>query len=192
MTSPPAKGRPPVPQTYPYYVLIESQGGDEAQDSQRFNVAMEAALESGLIADAAIAQSEQDCREFWALRDDVGQVLQGGLPIVFDVSLPIAGYTLIQVKSREEALEWSRRFPNPAIDGGAALRAAEGRRRGASPGRRRTAGAPRHGGDGRPPPSADRGAAARRQPARRSAAGPDPCRWRGSHRCVPVACLCQS
>jgi hypothetical protein len=29
----------------------------------------------------------------------------------------IAGYTLIQVKSREEALEWSRRFPNPTIDG---------------------------------------------------------------------------
>ena len=26
----------------------------------------------------------------------------------------IAGYTLIQVKSREEAREWSRRFPNPA------------------------------------------------------------------------------
>jgi hypothetical protein len=25
----------------------------------------------------------------------------------------IAGYTLIQVKSKEEALEWSRRFPNP-------------------------------------------------------------------------------
>jgi hypothetical protein len=29
----------------------------------------------------------------------------------------IAGYTIIQVKSREEALEWSRRFPNPSIDG---------------------------------------------------------------------------
>jgi hypothetical protein len=26
----------------------------------------------------------------------------------------IAGYTLIQAKSREEALEWTRRFPNPA------------------------------------------------------------------------------
>lgn len=26
----------------------------------------------------------------------------------------IAGYTLIQVRTREEALEWSRRFPNPA------------------------------------------------------------------------------
>ena len=29
----------------------------------------------------------------------------------------IAGYTLIQVKSREEAMEWTRRFPNPAMEG---------------------------------------------------------------------------
>ena len=29
----------------------------------------------------------------------------------------VAGYTLIQVKSREEAMEWTRRFPNPAIGG---------------------------------------------------------------------------
>ncbi len=32
----------------------------------------------------------------------------------------IAGFTLIQAKSREEALEWTRRFPNPAVDGGEA------------------------------------------------------------------------
>jgi hypothetical protein len=29
----------------------------------------------------------------------------------------IAGYTLIQVASREEALAWTRRFPNPAGEG---------------------------------------------------------------------------
>lgn len=29
----------------------------------------------------------------------------------------VAGYTLIRAKSREEALEWTRRFPNPAADG---------------------------------------------------------------------------
>jgi len=29
----------------------------------------------------------------------------------------IAGYTMIQVKSREEAVEWTRRFPNPAGEG---------------------------------------------------------------------------
>ena len=32
----------------------------------------------------------------------------------------IAGYTIIQVKSREEAMEWARRYPNPSVDGGAA------------------------------------------------------------------------
>jgi hypothetical protein len=30
----------------------------------------------------------------------------------------IAGYTIIEARSREEALEWTRRFPNPAVDGG--------------------------------------------------------------------------
>jgi hypothetical protein len=29
----------------------------------------------------------------------------------------IAGYTLIQVKSKDEAIAWTRRFPNPAGDG---------------------------------------------------------------------------
>jgi hypothetical protein len=29
----------------------------------------------------------------------------------------VAGYTLIQVKSREEALEWAKRFPNPMGEG---------------------------------------------------------------------------
>ena len=28
----------------------------------------------------------------------------------------VAGYTLIQVKSREEALEWTRRFPKPHFE----------------------------------------------------------------------------
>jgi len=30
----------------------------------------------------------------------------------------IAGYSIIQVKSREEAFEWTKRFPNPSTDDG--------------------------------------------------------------------------
>jgi hypothetical protein len=30
----------------------------------------------------------------------------------------IAGFTIIRASSREEALEWSRRFPNPSLDQG--------------------------------------------------------------------------
>ena len=29
----------------------------------------------------------------------------------------IAGYTIIQARSREEALEWTKRFPNPSVAG---------------------------------------------------------------------------
>lgn len=29
----------------------------------------------------------------------------------------VAGYTLIQVRSREEAIEWSLRYPNPTLHG---------------------------------------------------------------------------
>ena len=29
----------------------------------------------------------------------------------------IAGYTIIQVKSKEEAMEWARRCPNPGLNG---------------------------------------------------------------------------
>jgi hypothetical protein len=32
----------------------------------------------------------------------------------------VAGYTIIQTRTRDEALEWTRRFPNPSLDNGAA------------------------------------------------------------------------
>ena len=32
----------------------------------------------------------------------------------------VAGYTIVDVKSREEALAWTKRFPNPSLDGGEA------------------------------------------------------------------------
>jgi len=32
----------------------------------------------------------------------------------------VAGYTVINVKSRGEAIQWTKRFPNPSLDGGEA------------------------------------------------------------------------
>jgi FAD/FMN-containing dehydrogenase len=89
VTSPPAKGRPPVSQNHDLYVLVEALGSDREHDAERFNTAMESAFEAELIADAAISQSDADVHAFWSLRDDVEQVGHGGLPVVFDVSLPI-------------------------------------------------------------------------------------------------------
>jgi len=113
VTSPPAKGQAPIAQDYPYYVLVESQGADRELDTQRFNAAMESAFEDGLIVDAAISQSDADCHGFWSLRDDVEQVMHGGLPIVFDISLPISemeSYTANLAKAMPEAVDPHRLF----------------------------------------------------------------------------------
>ena len=55
----------------------------------------------------------------WRVRIGAGgdrQVVEG--PFAQTPEL-MAGYTLIQVRSREEAVEWSRRYPNPTLNGSA-------------------------------------------------------------------------
>ncbi len=89
VTSPPAKGRPPVPHGHAYYVLIEALGGDTAEDDARFERVLATELENGEIADAAIAKSKGECERLWALRDDVLQVGQNAPIFTFDVSLGI-------------------------------------------------------------------------------------------------------
>ena len=89
VTTPPAKGAPPVPQDYPYYVIVESMGGDPARDQAQFEATLAEALETGIVADAAIATSKAQREAIWALRDDVEQIFRAGDPIVFDVSLPV-------------------------------------------------------------------------------------------------------
>lgn len=90
VTTPPAKGRPPVAHGSPFYLLIESLGGDAIADAEQFASALEKAAQAGLIADAVIAKSGAERAALWALRDDVLQTARWGLPYVFDVSLPIA------------------------------------------------------------------------------------------------------
>jgi FAD/FMN-containing dehydrogenase len=113
VTTPPAKGTAPLPQTYEYYVLLESAGGDEARDQAQFESAIAAALEAGLVADAVVATSKAQREALWALRDDVEGFFRLGMPVTFDVSLPIADMEayVAEVLSRLEC-EWPeyRRF----------------------------------------------------------------------------------
>jgi FAD/FMN-containing dehydrogenase len=90
VTTPPARSLPPLGQEHPFYVLVEAQGSQREADGQRFEAALEAALEQGLLSDAVLARSDADAQAFWALRDDVEQVMRHGMPLGFDISLPIA------------------------------------------------------------------------------------------------------
>jgi FAD/FMN-containing dehydrogenase len=89
VTTPPSKGAAPLSQDYPYYVLIESSGGDETRDQAQFEESLGAAIESGLVADAVIATSKAQRDSIWALRDDVEQFFRMGMPVTFDISLPV-------------------------------------------------------------------------------------------------------
>jgi len=85
VSTPPAKNQPPLPQSYPYYVLIEAMGAEDTLVEQ----VLEQALEAELIADAVVAKSEAQRQQIWALRDDVEQTFQHAPVFVFDVSLRI-------------------------------------------------------------------------------------------------------
>lgn len=107
VTSEPAKGRPPIPHGHPYYVLIESMGGNQEEDSARFEAALTQALEQGIASDAVIAKNQTERDGMWALRDDVAQVVNNYPMFTFDVSLRIADMESYIAEIREAfAAKW--------------------------------------------------------------------------------------
>ena len=80
----------PLATTHPYYVLLESTGGHQESDATRFESALEEAFEEGLAVDAVIAQSKQQRKDLWAIRDDIEHLIEVLYPpMVFDISLGI-------------------------------------------------------------------------------------------------------
>lgn len=107
VTSEPALGRAPLKEGHSYYVLVESQGGDQESDSARFEAALMAALDEGLVSDAVIAKNGTERAAMWALRDDVAQVARHWPIFTFDVSLTIAEMETYLAEVRERlAARW--------------------------------------------------------------------------------------
>lgn len=89
VTTPPAKQRPPLDQSYPIYVLIETMGGDPENDRVRLEDGLAEALDQGLATDATVAQNGDQRKQFWAMRDDVEQIFQYDPVFIYDVSLQV-------------------------------------------------------------------------------------------------------
>src|SRR5215208_1635357 len=91
----------------------DSEAGRFPDDSEKMFAAMadyhEQLAQAGVLLDASGLQPSS---RGWRVRYDGDKrtVLDG--PFTESKEL-IAGYTVIQARSRAEALEWSRRFPNP-------------------------------------------------------------------------------
>jgi FAD/FMN-containing dehydrogenase len=109
VTTLPATNKPPVEPTRPFYALVESLGS--VSGHEHFEAAMMQALEDGLIADAAVAQSGSDRSAMWAIRDDVEHFFRYGPAQLFDVSIAIRhiGEYVEEVKRRLLA-QWPEHY----------------------------------------------------------------------------------
>jgi FAD/FMN-containing dehydrogenase len=91
MTSKPSTFSPPLVQTYPFYILLESLGQDVENDKLRFEEFLERCLTSELIADAAIVHSKKELDWFWGIRENVELIFSIHRPVfLFDISLSIS------------------------------------------------------------------------------------------------------
>jgi len=104
VTTAPALGRSPLTEPHAFYVLVEAQGPEQQADGERFEAALVDLLEEGLIADAAIAQSQGERDAMWALRDDISQTARNWPIFTFDVSLRLQDMEAY-VREVREALE---------------------------------------------------------------------------------------
>ena len=107
-----------------FMILVKADASTEAgvmpeSDNLMADMATyhEALAKAGVLLDAA---GLQPSAKGWRLHYDGAQRTLIDGPFTEAKEL-VAGYTLIQVRSRDEAMEWARRFPNPSIDGGQAV-----------------------------------------------------------------------
>lgn len=82
--------RAPLAEPAPLYALIDMQGPDPDAEAEAFLSMLGEAMERGWVLDAAIAQSQREAEDFWALRDGVAELLTSCSPTInFDVSVPL-------------------------------------------------------------------------------------------------------
>jgi FAD/FMN-containing dehydrogenase len=99
----------PLADDHGFYVLLEASGAHPENDRSSFEHALEQAFDQELIADAVIAQNEQQRSDLWAIRDDIETLLTGLHPaITFDVSMNIGA---MDEYVREVKGRLAERFP---------------------------------------------------------------------------------
>jgi FAD/FMN-containing dehydrogenase len=83
--------RPPLQSRPPWYVLIEIASGEGGAAEAATERLLEAAMECGLVTDAAIAQTETQGKAFWALRENQSAAQKReGAAWKHDIAVPVS------------------------------------------------------------------------------------------------------
>ena len=88
----PCLGRPGAAAAYPFFVVIENSDQEsEAHARERFEHLLEAALETGCVHDAVVAESLNQARALWHIRESIPLAqAQEGLNIKHDISIAVS------------------------------------------------------------------------------------------------------
>ena len=84
--------RDPLRESHPWYVLVElSDSGERSSLDAMLEEALGAAVENGLIRDAAISASESQSAAFWKIREDITEAQKlEAVSVKHDVSVPVS------------------------------------------------------------------------------------------------------
>jgi FAD/FMN-containing dehydrogenase len=83
--------RAPLESRPPWYVLIEIASGEAGAAEAAMERLLAAAMEAGLVSDAAIAQTETQAKAFWALRENQSAAQKSeGAAWKHDIAVPVS------------------------------------------------------------------------------------------------------
>jgi FAD/FMN-containing dehydrogenase len=108
--------RPPLSGEHPWHALVEATTADADTDvAAELERLLAAALQQGIIEDAAIAASEAQAEAFWKLRDAISEAeREEGQTLAHDVSVAVADMPRFITEATAEV---ERRFPGVIASG---------------------------------------------------------------------------
>ena len=82
--------RDPLSEHFPFYVLIETSGSNEAHDAEKLGMFLERGLEGGLFQDAVLATDLSKVQQLWTIREGIPEsLIREGYCYKYDISFPI-------------------------------------------------------------------------------------------------------
>ncbi len=82
--------RNPFETNHKYYALIEICGNDQQHDRERVEQFLEQSNAQDIVENAVIADSEQQAKDLWRIRDGIGQMIETYHPANFDVGISLS------------------------------------------------------------------------------------------------------
>jgi FAD/FMN-containing dehydrogenase len=108
--------RPPLAGRHPWHALVEATTADADHNlGAEIEALLGAALDQGLIADAAIASNDAQAEALWKLRDSISEAERTeGQTLAHDISVPVADMPRFITDATAEV---ERRFPGVVASG---------------------------------------------------------------------------